>query len=143
LWPASTNTTGDAAPDGAHRRTSYGINNFLDEHHAFPSATGSKPPPYLQMKAIHTPARVIQFMEMAETGDFAVSDHVHIEEWGVGPGAPAAASIHLQIHRHGGPVKAWESRANWGFLDGRAETLKFKDVYTDLTKNLLDPGLSN
>lgn len=143
LWPATTNSTGDPVASGSYRRTSYGINNFLDVYHPFPSPTGSNPPPYLNMRQISAPARVIQFLEMTETGSFAVSDHTHIENWGAAGNIPFRASQNVQIDRHGGPRVAWGSRTNWGFLDGRAETLEFREVYTNYQRNQFDPGLSN
>jgi prepilin-type processing-associated H-X9-DG protein len=83
----------------------------------------------------------VHFLEMAYTGDFAVADHPHVENW-TGLNVPAVASTHVQIDAHGGPRTSWKSVANYGFLDGHAETLSFKSVFTDFKVNRFDPAVA-
>jgi prepilin-type processing-associated H-X9-DG protein len=56
---------------------------------------------------------------------------------------PAKASTQLQINQHGGELRTWAARANYGFLDGHAETRSFAEVFTDMTANSFfhSPGL--
>ncbi len=72
---------------------------------------------------------------MTFEGEFARSDHTHVENWAPVMGSPddvpANASTQVQINAHGGPAKSWGSVSNWGFLDGHAATLKFRDVWRD------------
>jgi prepilin-type N-terminal cleavage/methylation domain-containing protein/prepilin-type processing-associated H-X9-DG protein len=140
-WPG-----GPSVPNsgGQQRRTSYGINEFLDRDLCPWGPGQSDVPPgglYVKIEKIRRPAVTIQFIEMTYTGAFAGSDHAHIQNW-VGSNIPAAASAHLQLNAHGGVPKSWESRANYGFLDGHVETLRFRDVFTDFLKNKFDPAVA-
>jgi prepilin-type N-terminal cleavage/methylation domain-containing protein/prepilin-type processing-associated H-X9-DG protein len=118
-----------------YRRSSYGINEFLDRELC---PWGG---PYVKMSQIKRPAATIQFLEMAETGEYAGADHPHIDLW-VG-NVPAKAGTHLEIHRHGGAPKSWDAVANYGFLDGHAETLRFRQVYESRERNRLDPTVAH
>jgi len=69
---------------------------------------------------IKRPSTTIFWGELAEEGDFAVADHYHPETWFVDP--KTLASRELTLARH-------LAKANWGFLDGHAETLRFEDTY--------------
>lgn len=126
------------------RRTSYGINNFLDRD-LCPWGPGfSLPPPggvYVKLAQIRRPSVTIQFIEMAHTGDFATADHPHVENWAGGNPANSAAKM-LQINAHGGPARSPQSVANYGFLDGHAETRRFRDVFVSLNQNNFDPYLA-
>lgn len=117
-----------------HRRTSYGINPFL----------GSETPPwgprYIKITQIKHAAATVQFLEMAQLGEFAGADHPDIDEW-TGD-IPAAAQEHAQINAHGGREKSWSARANYTFLDGHAETLEFGQVFRTPTENRFDPAVA-
>jgi hypothetical protein len=76
---------------------------------------------------------------MAETGDYAVSDHPHVEGWGTASRGPALAQRQVQIDRHGGPPRSASSLSNWGFLDTHVETLPFGAVYAGRESNAFDP----
>lgn len=117
-----------------YRRTSYGINEFLDKDLC---PWGG---PYVKITQIPRTSATIQFLEMAQTGSFAGADHPHIDLW-LG-NVLAKASSQLQINQHGGPQRSRESRANYGFLDCHVETLPFADVFTDRTRNKLDPAVA-
>ncbi|QYU68536.1 hypothetical protein J4558_27745 [Leptolyngbya sp. 15MV] len=75
---------------------------------------------------------------------FAVSDHVHAEDWGMlGPAAsPALAAAQMEIAAHGGPPRSTGARANYGFLDGHAATLTFGDVYRGPYENKFFPDFA-
>jgi prepilin-type N-terminal cleavage/methylation domain-containing protein/prepilin-type processing-associated H-X9-DG protein len=120
---------------GELRRSSYGINNFLD-HELVPWGG-----PYVKINQIRRPSSTIQFVEMAYAGDFAVADHPHVENW-TGLNIPAVANTQLQIDAHGGKPKTFAAVANYGFLDGHAETLPFKSVFTNFTENRFDPAVA-
>jgi len=136
-WEAS-------APGAKLRQTSYGINNFLDRDLCPWGPNFVLPPPgglYLKLAQIRRPSATIQFIEMAYTGDFSTADHPHVENWaGNNPAADAAKM--LQINAHGGRAKSAESRANYGFLDGHAETRRFGDVFKSIQINSFDPALA-
>jgi prepilin-type N-terminal cleavage/methylation domain-containing protein/prepilin-type processing-associated H-X9-DG protein len=121
------------------RRTSYGINNFLDKDMC---PWGG---PYLRLTQVRSPASTVQFVEMARSGSFAAADHPHVENWdGSDPAqhAPRNASNQLEINAHGNLPKSFESVANYGFLDGHAETLRFRDVYESKRRNRFDPAIA-
>ena len=121
---------------GRHRRTSYGVNNFLDWE-LCPEGG-----PYKKIAQVRRSSSVIQFLEMTYTGDFAAADHPHVENW-AGPNPPVSAARHLQIHAHGGAPKHWEARANYGFVDGHAETLRFADVFQKWEINKFNPAVAD
>lgn len=117
-------------PGGQLRRTSYGINNHLDP------ALGA---PYRKINQVRRPAVTIHFLEMAHVGEFAVADHPHIDNW-VGLNPPAIANTQVQINAHGGRYKQWDAVANYGFLDGHAETRDFRSVFTNAQQNNFNPA---
>jgi len=131
-------------PSGVLRRTSYGINNFLDKELVPWGADQTPIPParpYLKIEQVRRASSTIHFVIMAFTGDFAISDHPHVENW-AGFNKPANASRNLQINAAGGPRVSWQSKSNYGFLDGHAETLRFADVFKDFTNNKFDPAVA-
>lgn len=130
-WEGGTPVPGSA---NQFRVTSYGINEFLDRDLC---PWGG---PYVKMTQIKRPSSTIQFLEMTETGEFAGADHPHIDLW-VG-NIPAKASQQLEIHQHGGQPRSWSAVANYGFLDGHAESLPFREVFTDRDKNKFDPAVA-
>jgi prepilin-type N-terminal cleavage/methylation domain-containing protein/prepilin-type processing-associated H-X9-DG protein len=120
-------------PSGPPRRASYGINNFLDRELV---PWGG---PYVKINQVRRPAQTVQFVEMAYAGEFAVADHPHVENWG-GLNPPSVAGTHLQIHAHGGKPRTWQAVANYGYLDGHAETVPFREVFNSFAKNRFDPA---
>ncbi len=70
---------------------------------------------------IKRPSTSIYWVELAEQGDFAATDHIHPETWFVNPRVLAAREV--QYERHLG-------RANYGFVDGHAEPLRFEATYS-------------
>jgi len=119
---------------GRYRRSSYGINEFTDPD-LCPWG-----PPYKKILSVPNPTATVHFLEMAETGDFAGADHPHVDLW-VG-NVLAKASRHLQINQHGGELRTWNAKANYGFLDGHAETRTFGEVFKNRTLNNFDPAVA-
>jgi prepilin-type N-terminal cleavage/methylation domain-containing protein/prepilin-type processing-associated H-X9-DG protein len=130
-WPGGVPVMGTSTE---YRRSSYGINNFLD-YELCPWGG-----PYKSISQIKRPSNTIQFVEMAETGDFAGADHPHVENWV--SNVPLQAARHLQTNRHGGRPSTWDAVANYGFLDGHAETLRFREVFESVQKNKFDPAVA-
>lgn len=143
-WPGGATVPGSNPP--AFRRTSYGINIFLDRELCPWGPRQSLDMPiggwYTKITRVRRPAATIQFLEMAQTGQFAAADHPHIENWASGNPVIDASGM-LAINAHGVRPKSRESIANYGFLDGHAESLRFSEVFGDLTKfNRFDPYLA-
>jgi hypothetical protein len=137
-WPMDQD--GQGVPDpgsvGALRRTSYGVNNYL--------TTFAPLAPCDKFEKVARPTLMVQFLLMAETGEYAASDHPHVESWYSrrNPLAtPERAASQVEIAAWGGPLKSWDSVSNWGFLDGHASRESFRDVFESLDKNLFDPSL--
>ena len=139
------------------RRTSYGVNNFLVDlsgngKNPYGSAPGgfSGPWPggdgkaYDKLKRVKRPAATVHFLIMAFEGVFAGADHPHVENWVEHPHPPSKAETQVEINAHGKLADAgtWEARSVWGFLDGHAETLDFRDVLTDIEFNSFDPRVA-
>jgi prepilin-type N-terminal cleavage/methylation domain-containing protein/prepilin-type processing-associated H-X9-DG protein len=123
------------------RWTSYGLNSFTTRF-ATPSVSapngGRFLGPWDRLSQIARPHATVHFLMMTygenPTGDpegFARSDHVHPENWGLFgvANATAAASTQCEISAHGGKPRTNDASSNYGFLDGHAATLKFRDVY--------------
>ena len=127
----------------ARRRTSYGINVFLDMKYQPWGPGGSNPPSvrYVNLNRIPRPGATIQFVELAYAGEFAVADHPHVDNW-TGNNVPGRAAEQLEINAHGNRPRSFESVANYGFLDGHAESLRFRDAFESFTRNKFDPAIA-
>jgi prepilin-type N-terminal cleavage/methylation domain-containing protein/prepilin-type processing-associated H-X9-DG protein len=138
------------------RVTSYGINEFLDRDLVPWGAAGpDEPVPpnglYVKMSQVRRPSVTIQFAEVVRgavnvpargirfNGEFAGTDHIHVQYWSEND-FPGNATEHLATSAHGGKVGSWDARANYSFLDGHAESLTFREVFTDFTRNRFDPA---
>lgn len=139
-WPTEEGGQGVPVPPSTDqfRRTSYGINNYLTE------VAPTKP--YRKLSQVPRPSATVHFLIMAFEGPFAGADHPHVESWMV-PGEPDSppvlAARQIQTNAHGGREKSWEARSNYGFLDGHADTLKFRDVYVNPKNNNFDPEVAD
>lgn len=126
-WPG-----GSPVDDGRFRQTSYGINNYLD-HQLAPAGHD-----YRKINRVPRAHATIHFVEMAYTGAFAAADHPHVDHW-QGDHPYLEAAEQLQIGAHGGRIPGWDSKANYGFLDGHAETLTFRQAFESTTRNRFNP----
>lgn len=99
--------------DDVLRTTSYVVSNFL---------SGQLPTweIYTNLERIAHPDRVVFNAELIESGDFAVTDHIHPESWWLD--AENAPREEVALDRHLG-------KANYNFLDGHAESLPFEQVW--------------
>lgn len=147
-----THAPGDASPywpideggagltlNGNPRVTSYGMNNYLSR--TFNPGLSPREP-YDTLDKIPFPSGTTQFTLLAREGDFAVSDHFHVENWGQGQQPPSRAARQIQSNAYGGKEGTWQSVSNYGFLDGHAATLPFAKVYTDFTINKFNPEVA-
>jgi len=100
------------------RQTSYATNYYLVADD--PLAIG-KTETFRRVDRIRRPATTILFVELAETGEYGTADHVHPELWFAG-NPRAIAEKQLALTRHVG-------KANYGMVDGHAESLRFEQTY--------------
>lgn len=129
-----------------YRTTSYGINDFLDADLCpwGPNFSTDRPPGgwYAKITQVRRPSVTIQFVELASTGSFAAADHPHVEEWSeADPAGSAKVSMRINAHDRRFPAGN-KSVANYGFLDGHAETLPFDAVFQSFKRNKFDPSLA-
>lgn len=96
-----------------HRRVSFAQNDYL---------TGDLPgwESFNHHGSIKRPATTILFAELAETGSWAASDHVHVELWLFNPRHEAEQQIALSRHL---------GRSNYVFVDGHADRHPFERTY--------------
>lgn len=128
-----------------YRRTSYGINNLLTVSAAPFDPQRGRRFDYAREEAVPRASETVHFVYMAEEGDFAAADHTHVENWelnGLWQLVPRRAGTELELHAHGGPVQSYESITNYGFLDGHAETLPFKQVWRRIDDNNFWPDVA-
>lgn len=123
-----------------YRVTSYGINNYVSPTHV---PFGRKP--VKRFTELKRTTNVIQFVELSETGGYAGSDHIHVQDFYLAA-APQITVLkigeQMALGRHGGSSKSMDAVLNFGFLDGHAESLAIRDVYTKPAFNLFDPLLA-
>lgn len=121
------------------RTTSYAINNYVSPTHS-PLAE-----PVRRITQVKHASRVIQFVELAESGSYAVADHIHVQLF------YSSAVPHLTLNRinsqmpvgrHGGTRRQWSGVLNYAFLDGHVESLALSDVYTSPDENRFNPEVA-
>ncbi|MEX0886813.1 MAG: DUF1559 domain-containing protein [Phycisphaeraceae bacterium] len=96
------------------RRVSFGTNYYL---------SGEMPGyrVYDSLDAIRRPTHVIFAVELAETGEYAATDHVHPELWMDNPTQRSRQMIAFDRHRQG--------QSHFVFVDGHATTHTREQVY--------------
>lgn len=95
------------------RRVSYGVNEYL---------TGRLPgyERFRRIEAIRRPGTTILFSELTQTGEYAVSDHVHPVNWALSPLQEARKQIEPELHA---------GKSNYVFADGHAEPARFDRTF--------------
>jgi prepilin-type N-terminal cleavage/methylation domain-containing protein/prepilin-type processing-associated H-X9-DG protein len=137
-WPLQLG--GDNVPippsSDRFRSTSYAANWML-------TPTGSQNR-VRSLNDVPRPSVTVHFVLLAPEGESAGADHIHADAWAhpVPTASPALAAREVYIDAHGGKPKSADAVSNYGFLDGHAETLKFKDVYQSALLHRFDPRLA-
>lgn len=156
-WSAEDGGSGIAVPRSQglrFRRTSYGLNEHLTPDAPAHPITGRRIGRDNIYK-VRQPATLIQWVRMAERGEFAGSDHVHAASWGNPvpiPDLPARrAAQQMQIDANGGPrtfadddrvLRASpEARAPYAYLGGSVSVRTFAEVYRSINENQFNPLL--
>jgi prepilin-type N-terminal cleavage/methylation domain-containing protein len=146
FWPVDEGGAGVVDPtSGRSRVTSYGVNGYLTHSVQFRVLTTD--PFYDRLSAIQFPSAQVQFLMMTQeagpSSNFAVSDHVHPENWqpsNLPPeAAPTLAADEMDTAAHGGKPRTADAVTNYGFVDGHAQTLRFRNVFTDNQHNKFNP----
>lgn len=146
-WPSSQGGAGTPVPGsgGALRRTSYGLNNYLSRNYS-PAAAIDPGSAADRLTRVPAPASTVMVLFMAEEGEYAGSDHPHVEEWWVGNAAPdlppVQAASQVATAAAGGKRATWDAQSNWGFVDGHVATTAFNDVYLTNQINRFDPEVA-
>jgi prepilin-type N-terminal cleavage/methylation domain-containing protein len=126
------------------RTTSYGMNNYLSRTYS-PAAALGDGTAVDRLAQVRSPEDIVCFLPMAERGDFASSDHPHVETWdprtGTEEDSPRQAASQVQVNEIDRRTPAASAEANYSFLDGRVATRQLRDVYRSAERNLFDPAL--
>jgi prepilin-type N-terminal cleavage/methylation domain-containing protein/prepilin-type processing-associated H-X9-DG protein len=136
-WPVERGGSGMTIA-GEPRVTSYGMNNFLSRNYGPPPEVSPRAP-FDRLDKVRVADKTVQFLLMVETGEYAVSDHPHVEGWGNGTRAAALAATEVYTWAVGGTKGAATAASNYGYLDGHAATHTFAEVYVDRTDNRFNP----
>ena len=140
-WPVERGG-GGLTIAGASRVTSYGMNNYLSRNYGPPPEVSPRAP-YDRFEKVLVPDKTVQFLLMVETGDYAVSDHTHVEGWGNGTRGAALAATEVFTWAVRGSKGAATAVSNYGYVDGHAATHAFEDVYVDRTTNRFNPEVAH
>lgn len=122
------------------RTTSYGINNYISPTHAPFGVEIIR-----KFTQVRRTSRIIQFAELAEVGSYAGADHLHVDQFyfALAPNVTLTRiGQQMPLGRHGGKKESWDARLNYSFLDGHAESLTVREVYTNPRINLFNPALA-
>lgn len=146
-WPTAAGgqnvpVPGRGADEYPFRRTSYGLNNLLSRSIAPVNPRTGRRYEYDRIDRIPRPAVTAHLLFMAKEGEFAGSDHPHIENWnlaGLAQLTPRLASAEVQLNAVDGVADSYDARSNWGFLDGHAEAARFRKLWFALDANRFWP----
>ncbi len=120
------------------RTTSYAINNYVSPTHA---PFGIQP--IVKLTQVSQSSTVIHMGELTETGPYAGSDHLHVQEFFLALAPQITIALidkQMPTGRHGGKPQSWDAMLNFSFLDGHAESLPIRRAYTNPTDNLFIPA---
>jgi|GEM_PF-225204 len=146
--PSTNPTTGQVA-----RWSSYGLNDYTTTKLALiRDPRYGQLRPFNRLNLIPRPHATVHFLMMTQTvdsGQFAFSDHVHVDQWAPNPlfGQPGdsakLAARQADIAAHGGNPEADTARSNYLYLDGHARTHAFREVYRGYYDNRFFPPVAN
>ncbi|MFN0136969.1 MAG: prepilin-type N-terminal cleavage/methylation domain-containing protein [Phycisphaerae bacterium] len=154
--PAPAGEPIPGSPPDRRRVTSYGINDFLTDvsqnglnpYGPPPSGIAPRDWPggdgraYTRLDRVPRPSQTIHFLVMAFEGPYASADHTHVTQWIEEPSPEVMASSQVQINVFGGEPKSKEALGHYGFLDGHAKRMKFRNTLTDIETNNYDPRIA-
>lgn len=144
-WPSDLGGEGRGVTEdgsGPLRRTSYGMNNYLSRHYSPSVALLGPGHAADRAQKVRFPDRIVCFLHMSRSGDYAVSDHPHVENWSFGPEAFRLASQQVAIDAaEGSPLVDPLAQSNFAFVDGSIGTRRFEEVYESVERNAFDPDL--
>jgi len=125
------------SPANQRRRTSYGLNDYLT------TAAPLKSQQHRKLGDVPSPTNTVHTFIMAFEGDFAGADHAHPTGWfrDSGPPPHIRAASQSQTNAVDGVLGTPDARSNYGFLDGHAETLTFKELGSGANHNQFNPAL--
>lgn len=136
------------------RWTSYGLNNFTTRF-ARPSIrdprTNKWLGPWEKLSRIQRPSATVHFLMMTQgripgSEEFAVADHVHVQDWSQAGDEDAhlyaATQADISAHSANYTHITTDSVSNYGFLDGHAATLRFRNVYRTRFDNSFFPDFA-
>ena len=142
-WPSDVGGDGIGVEDGGAgplRRTSYGMNNYLSRNYSPMVALYGPGHAADRFTKVRRPERIVCFLHMTRKGDFAVSDHPHVESWDAGNEPWELASRQVAISAAEGEEVVDElATSNYGMLDGSTATIEFGDLYESADRNAFDP----
>ena len=139
-WESQMQAGEDNPP--VNRRTSYGMNNYLSRNYSPMVAMIGPGAAADRLAKIQKPDRVVCFLHMSPKGDYAVSDHPHVENWAYGPEPWKLANDQVSIWAAEGEPSVTElAKSNYGFVDGSTATLMFNEVYISPQENRFDPDV--
>ena len=151
-WPSDVGGEGRGVEEdgtGVLRRTSYGMNNYLSRNYSPMVALYGPGHAADRATKVRRPERIVCFLHMTPQGDFAVSDHPHVESWDAGDEPWRLASRQIAISAaEGDEVVDALATSNYGMLDGSTATRQFSDLYESAERNAFDstvalPGSGN
>ncbi|MFO0872799.1 MAG: prepilin-type N-terminal cleavage/methylation domain-containing protein [Phycisphaerales bacterium] len=146
-WPSGQGGQGIPVPGTTNtlRVTSYGMNDYLSRTFS-PAAAIDPALAADRLAKVPSPAATVMLVCMATEGEYAGSDHPHVEQWWVNQAAPnlppVQAASQLATSAAGGQPKSFDARSNWGFVDGHVATLPFGDTYLTDQINRFDPAVA-
>ena len=143
-WPSDVGGEGRGVEDGGAgplRRTSYGMNNYLSRNYSPMVALYGPGHAADRFTKVRRPEKIVCFLHMTREGDFAVSDHPHVESWSAGDEPWRLASRQIAISAaEGEEILDPLAVSNYGMLDGSTATIQFADVYESAQRNAFDPA---
>lgn len=107
------------------RRVSYALNDYV-------TGRVSGYERFRRIDSIRRPATTILFCEMAQQGEYAVSDHVHALNWALDPVRESRKELETKLH---------VDRSNYSFIDSHVEPCTFEQTFSIKSRRRVGPTL--